>query len=228
MSDAITVHIERLRFTRAHRVNARPRESLRPSAPTKPRPNSHSAAASSRMLRAAGLDGLRLLRSAADLDAVRLGLRLLVDAARRLPQRPASRAAQANHAHRTQRLPLLNLASTLLMSQLSGKRSERVCTLAVSESAQILACCSSKQHAPERAASAVPLDVIARVLIRHLVVGAARKGYVSSIPSRRCTAALTALLLTTLTQAENAPDAHDRAVDLQVDVLLLHAGDVPA
>ena len=32
----------------------------------------------------------------------------------------------ANVAHRTQRLPLLNLASTLLMSQLSGKRSERV------------------------------------------------------------------------------------------------------
>lgn len=80
------------------------------------------------MLRAAGLDGLRLLRRAADLDAVRLGLRLLVDAARRLQS--ALPTARCKHAtHRTQRLPLLNLASTLLMSQLSGKRSERVCTL---------------------------------------------------------------------------------------------------
>ena len=45
--------------------------------------------------------------------------------------RAASLRRQQQHAnacatHRTQRLPLLNLASTLLMSQLSGKRSERV------------------------------------------------------------------------------------------------------
>ena len=218
MSDSFTVHTSKA--ASFHSRSSRQCASARVIASKRANgaPHSLSAAASSRALRAAGLDGLRLLRGAANLDAVRLGLRLLVDAARQTQRRPCWQ--QPKHAtHRTQRLPLLNLASTLLMSQLSGKRSERVCTLAgrVSDKRR----CASKQHAPERAAGAVPLDVIARVLIRHLVVGAAENGCLSQ------------MLTPTMPLAQNktgadAPDAHDRAVDLQVDVLLLHAGDVPA
>ena len=140
---AISMHAsERLRFTRAHRVNARPRESLRPSARTKPRirsapPHLHATCAPPASMVcgccAAPPIWMRCVLAS--------GFLLMLRAA--CSQPPANRAAQASHAHRTQRLPLLNLASTLLMSQLSGKRSERVCTLAVRVSKNPR--CASKQ-----------------------------------------------------------------------------------
>ena len=129
----------------------------------------------SRTLRAAGLDGLRRLRGATDLDAVRLGLRLLVDAARSSQvlvsayQVLTDSASHAPHAEAAVVELGVHLAH---VAALRKAQRARVHAGGAAESSATPVC-QHAQRAPERAAGTVPLDVIARVLVWNLVVRAA-------------------------------------------------------